>query len=149
MESQAQATAVVGGGTPPYAYLWTGPGSFPQTGQTAVGLLDGETYVLKVTDSSSCILADTFKHEGLPFSLAEYELAFLLYPNPVTQNLTITSSSNSSIDIQIFNLEGKLLTEHSFEKNLVSDCTNFPNGTYYIRFLEEKKLGFRRFVVRH
>jgi gliding motility-associated-like protein len=44
------ATATVGGGTPPYSYLWMPNGG---TGPTATGLCAG-TYTLTVTDANGC-----------------------------------------------------------------------------------------------
>ncbi|MBL4753456.1 MAG: hypothetical protein JKY52_07675, partial [Flavobacteriales bacterium] len=50
------ATAMVSGGTPPYAYLWDDPGA--QTNATATGLCVG-TYSVVITDSSACLSSET------------------------------------------------------------------------------------------
>ncbi len=50
------ATAVPSGGTSPYTYLWSDPGS--QTNATATGLAVG-TYVVLITDMNGCIISDS------------------------------------------------------------------------------------------
>ncbi|HDR89630.1 MAG TPA: hypothetical protein ENN63_08420, partial [Bacteroidetes bacterium] len=44
----------VSGGTPPYAYAWTGPGGFTASTQDISGLQPGD-YSLNVTDDNGCI----------------------------------------------------------------------------------------------
>ncbi len=46
-------TVTVAGGTPPYAYLWTGPGGFSSTVEDLSGLAPGD-YSLTVTDARGC-----------------------------------------------------------------------------------------------
>ncbi|MBP1668629.1 MAG: C-terminal target protein, partial [Bacteroidetes bacterium] len=43
----------VSGGTSPYAYAWTGPGSYTSTEDTITGL-GGGNYMLEITDDHSC-----------------------------------------------------------------------------------------------
>ncbi|MBI3136138.1 MAG: HYR domain-containing protein [Bacteroidetes bacterium] len=48
--------ATVTGGTSPYTYAWTGPGSFSATSEDISGLAAG-LYILSVTDLNNCTLA--------------------------------------------------------------------------------------------
>ena len=54
----ASLSALAGGGTPDYTYLWDDNSVQPQTTTTATSLLAG-TYVITVTDSKGCTATDT------------------------------------------------------------------------------------------
>ncbi len=59
-ENTGQATVIVGGGVPPYSYLW----SNGATTQTATGLEAGKSYSVIITDFNGCTMNDNAFIEG-------------------------------------------------------------------------------------
>jgi gliding motility-associated-like protein len=55
-DNSGEISLTVGGGTPGYTYLWSGPGSFTSTNQNVTGLAADNTYSVKITDANSCEL---------------------------------------------------------------------------------------------
>ena len=57
------------------------------------------------------------------------------YPNPTTDRIQLDLSH--AAEIQLFNMEGKLMYQASFpEGKIIIDCCSYPKGTYIIRILE-------------
>ena len=63
-------TATVGGGTPPLAVNWSGPGGFSST-QTQLDDLAPGTYVLTVTDGNGCTITTTVEVDALANVVAD------------------------------------------------------------------------------
>jgi len=57
--SDGSVAVTVTGGTPPLAYLWSGPGGFTST-LDAIESLTAGTYTLTITDLNGCILTEEF-----------------------------------------------------------------------------------------
>lgn len=61
-----------------------------------------------------------------------------LFPNPVTDILTITRSENTSIITEIYSLLGqKIYACELKDKNTNIDFSNFINGMYIVLFISE------------
>lgn len=78
------------GGTPPYAYSWTGPGGFSFPGEDLIGVSAGD-YTVIVTDDNACIGQGT---------------ATLSAPNPLAISALVTpldcsGNDNGSINLSI------------------------------------------------
>ncbi len=71
LKEDSQLTAVVTGGTPGYAYTWSGPGGFTGNTETIDVLIDGN-YNVTVSDSKGCTYATSaFVYESYePFIFA-------------------------------------------------------------------------------
>ena len=88
-----QATAIPGGGTAPYTYLWDDPST--QTTQTATGLAAG-TYTVSVTDANGCqdqALVELTEPEAVVGSLLEREDVLCFGDN--TGSITIGASGGN------------------------------------------------------
>ena len=57
--SDGTINAIVAGGTPPYTYSWSGPGSFTANTENLTGLIYG-VYNLTVTDKNGCSVVGSF-----------------------------------------------------------------------------------------
>lgn len=84
------------GGTPPYSYVWSGPGGFTQVSDVEIaGIVVGGTYSVKVTDHRGCYVTKTIEVSGKPVLTADV--------TPVQCNggangiidLTVTGGSNN------------------------------------------------------
>ena len=79
---------------------------------------------------------------------------FLIYPNPVeTQfiKLNIESKINSSISVEIFDLNGKLiyrkLKNVNEDKSLILDVSSLPKNNYILILNDGNKRGVRKLII--
>ncbi len=120
------ATVTLGGGTPPYTYLWdTSPA---QTTATAENLVAG-TYTITVTDATNCTATSSIElqDEGLPSI------------GPVSPNCTSTNTYEISLDLAgagtySINNGSNTLTGYTAGEHLL---TGFINGPYVITITNE------------
>jgi hypothetical protein len=72
-------------------------------------------------------------------------ISFNMFPNPVSDNLTIETPQKAAIEI--FNIEGQLI--RSIAANNVTttiDVSGFASGIYFIRAIMEKGVAVKKFV---
>lgn len=90
-----------------------------------------------------CILVDDI-HE-------ERNLSFSIYPNPANNVLRIESYNYSIVSLYLIDLQGRIIKKMDInEPSLELDLSNFSNGMYLIRLMDEE--GFsetKPFIVKH
>ena len=65
-------------------------------------------------------------------SIDEVETETSIYPNPASQNITITNVENA--DIEIVNALGQVVyANKNASGNISIDVRNFTNGTYFVK----------------
>lgn len=140
------AQITITGGTAPYVIQWDNG----EMGETASGFDMGE-HSVQVTDSNGCTFTFDFVIDGSTnVNDIDQSLSLKIYPNPVTDLLTIDWESDSSIkDIQIYTLDGSSVHQ-SPTSNLrgkeTINLSGFNAGTYLIRITSENSIGIRKFV---
>jgi hypothetical protein len=81
-------------------------------------------------------------------SVAENAIdGFAIYPNPVTDEFSINSLSNSVRNVQIFNVLGKQVYAKNVLANERVNVTNLNTGIYILKVLEEGKTATRKLVI--
>ncbi len=72
-----------------------------------------------------------------------------VYPNPSSQKIYIKQKNSNSrfTQLEIFNVEGKLIMQSEMKINL--DVSMFPDGIYTLMLKSEKNYSSVRFVVSH
>ncbi|MBI4649041.1 MAG: T9SS type A sorting domain-containing protein [Bacteroidia bacterium] len=144
------ATAIVTGGIAPYSYLWSD--SSAQITETAVNLTFGQ-YSVIVTDDNGCQISDTTYVD--PVNIIEISDIFTaeLYPNPFTDKLTlsVTTNKNERIKIQIFDGTGKAvrnLTSGLFtgENTVTIDMSHYASGIYTVKLLRGEQITTWRVI---
>jgi len=58
-----------------------------------------------------------------------------LSPNPTQDHFTIqkNTASNTSIQLQIFNLQGQSIFQSQFDENIEVSLLDFPKGIYFVQ----------------
>lgn len=73
---------------------------------------------------------------------------FIIYPNPVINELTIDATKVEFETIQVYNMNGQLLqTKTKTTDNLITiDFSNFDNGVYFIQINTSKGKIYKRII---
>ncbi len=115
-----------------YASYYWNTGSTNQTLKTS----NPGIYILKVTDSTGCIIRDTVMikdKRGTFINESITNVEFIFYPNPVKTKLSIVL--NLPVDyVQLFSLNGQLIGEFKLEANMKYeiDVSFLEVGVYFL-----------------
>ncbi|SEC11184.1 Por secretion system C-terminal sorting domain-containing protein [Maribacter dokdonensis] len=78
----------------------------------------------------------------IPLSLEEDDIEILVYPNPVMEIVTVTSSEYSIDGMELFAINGQKVSSQLFDSGTTEneiDMTTHANGVYVLRlYLEER-----------
>ncbi len=96
-------------------------------------------------DTSSCINVTLV---GIPSF--EKDLPILLYPNPGSEEIHISFSEETRVDlVVIWNLAGEIISQlyHPSNDNLLN-CHSFAKGMYIAQFITvDKRVSFQKFII--
>ena len=135
-------TALVTGGTNPYFYVWsTTP---PQTTASAINLVPG-TYTVTVTDANGCISVDSgtvpVDTSGGPVGIvdkASYDY-INLYPNPVTNELFVSTELEQNAWFVAYNIVGKKVINVAIDNKFNAiNTSDLANGMYVFQLIDEE-----------
>ena len=88
----------------------------------------------------------------LPTSLTyKNEVIFKIYPNPVSDELTIAfNEERQAADFMIYDTYGKLWkTEKILQSMHHISCSDLPEGLYLLKMIDGKNTHYQKFVVLH
>jgi hypothetical protein len=75
--------------------------------------------------------------------------AFMLFPNPFTNELIITSSDTESpIHFELINALGQIVTNATFTEQDVIQTESFGAGVYFIRLTDGSNVWFQKVIKR-
>jgi hypothetical protein len=132
--NDGSATATATGGTSPYTYMWDAAAA-SQTTATATGLTAG-TYVVTITDANGCTYMDSVVVNSAAVGINELTASSVsMYPNPVSDVLTITVENNQSLIAELYDINGKLISSNSVNGTAVISVSNLDKGVYFIQFV--------------
>ena len=109
---------------------------------TASGIYAVEVTVGSCAELSSCVDftsldADTFKLDTIK-----------IYPNPALSTLNIDHALNDDITFELFSIEGKkVLEEVLTKKRTALNVSQFPQGAYFVRITQDKKVFSQKIVI--
>jgi hypothetical protein len=66
-------------------------------------------------------------------SLEESVLGFSMYPNPTATFLNISKTASGLAELQLMDLNGKVVKEQSFDEPIQLDLSTYPKGMYLIQ----------------
>ncbi len=76
------------------------------------------------------------------------EKDYTLYPNPVEDELIITSPDEKYRQVTMYDFTGKMIVQKNLKKTLCLDFSGFPSGIYLLYFTDEIGVGCVRKVIR-
>jgi len=107
-------------------------------------------YTVQVT-LKGCVSAQSNMIKDVVTSISnlEYNEKIKIYPNPVSDDLTIEYKGNKEeIKYTIFSSSGHLVTTGVLLETTVVHTSSFPSGLYTIKFIIGKTFDFRK-VIKH
>lgn len=147
--SVSQAGAVLTATAATATYQWidcnTGSALAGETSQIYTANVTGEYAVIVTentcTDTSECYNVDFSALEDMSMN------EFNVYPNPVTDVLTMDFNSSVNGEIKIYDVTMKLIDViEVFEASSVEYSMNVPSGVYTIEFISDETRTIRRVV---
>lgn len=108
----------------------------------------GEPYVA-YRDGGNDSKATVMKYDSVYAGVNEpQESRFSLYPNPVTDKITVeTSSTPTQSQLSIMNVNGQqLITRHITEPKTVIDISDLPIGVYIVRLTNDKTVEVGKII---
>lgn len=146
----------ISGGVLPYSYKWSGPDGFTSTQQNISGLEKG-CYTLSVTDANECLFVSDpvcIEDKTSGISDSDGEPSVRISPNPSTEYilLEMLSSEYTELEIAIFGLNGKQISENSHfisdgQNSIRIDISQIVPGIYYLRIKEKNGRFLKNFKV--
>jgi hypothetical protein len=153
------ASATASGGTAPFTYDWTlmSNGSSAGSGSFIFGL-DCGYYSVTITDDNGCSSTVDSILVGQVLSI-EDELSagistWKLFPNPTQNNVNveIVLATADQMSLQIIDLKGRTIVNHSFNYGLnVNESINLndvPAGIYLVKLNTSQGSASRKLVVK-
>ncbi|WNB18466.1 T9SS type A sorting domain-containing protein [Marivirga arenosa] len=129
----------VAGGTGEYNIEWSNGATTALNDNIPVG-----TYSVIVTDENACSIEGTYEVRSLTVLKEVKDTEYLVYPNPVFQNLKIFHTGNSN-QIYLYDLNGKLILEAPIQNKITTiNVQHLRSGLYFIRL--EGNNEIKRFV---
>ncbi|MFN5182145.1 MAG: YCF48-related protein [Bacteroidota bacterium] len=78
------------------------------------------------------------------------EIGWNIFPNPACDEITIKFSSTTDMKISMKDLSGRILGKYTFEKDCTKiNCSEIPNGIYFIVLQKENKIIYNKIIVSH
>ncbi len=74
---------------------------------------------------------------------------FKVFPNPASDRVQITSDQLYKTEVKIYNALGQLFWESYFESKLNLDCSQWPQGYYFVKIEQEKKAETIKLLIQH
>jgi hypothetical protein len=123
----------IAGGTPPYKVYWPKLSVFGDY----LNDLPGGIYNFVIWDSKNCFVSDSASIGSLISEIPGIDAnAFLIYPNPVVNELVIDSKNTDEPDFsyELFNQHGQIIKNIGpiHDKIEKIDFTGLPSGTYIL-----------------
>lgn len=109
---------------------------------------DPKLWVIRV-DSMGC-----FNTSCTPSNIGLNELKLdefvKIYPNPASSFLIVESLNNDAEEIQIEDINGRMILKHSLSAGNTIDVSSFPNGVYAITLKNKgNSQSTKRFMISH
>ena len=121
-------TTIIGGEVYTYTFTATVDEDWDENNMEVIGLL--------INQEDGTIVNAAKEHMIVSVEELAGDEVLHVYPNPATNELHILNSSNGHV--YIYNMRGQLVMEEShMDNNYRLDISNFENGTYIIKVINE------------
>ena len=119
----------------------------PSSTQTLIGDVNNQMFDLTVADfdgdmdidiaviGNSSDTVDWFRNDLPPLSVSEFSANEMkVYPNPAQHNLNFTGIPDTGLNVEIYDVVGKLVMKTEITRNSILDVSALESGIYVITF---------------
>ncbi|MEM7656273.1 MAG: T9SS type A sorting domain-containing protein [Bacteroidota bacterium] len=139
------AVATPSGGTPPYSYEWNTGGTSDTLSELEAGL-----YTVVVTDANGCETEAEIEISTLTSVDASWLSDIKMFPNPVSQQLTLQLEwvEMGAYQIEAYSLQGQLIHQEAGTASLRSEhqweVQDWPSGMYLLHISQGEKRSIHK-----
>lgn len=91
-------------------------------------------------DDIACDLFPFLLDNPTSLNESEQENHILVYPNPTQDFIQLQLGDMNNCNVSIYNIIGEIMLNRNVRDNQKIDLSQFPNGVYYVEFIENGKL---------
>mgnify|MGYP002044786309 CR=1 FL=1 len=147
--SDGEINITVSGWSPPYVFAWNGPSGYSSNNEDIGGLISGN-YTLTIIDNNGCVSTESILVNSFVGQQNVHNALLQVFPNPSKGIFIIDYEpmSNSSVQLKIFDLRGRLVFKKGFEnqREIIVDLSNKSKGTYLLKLLVDNEY-FQKIIV--
>lgn len=140
--SDGEINITVSGGSPPYVFAWNGPSGYSSNNEDIGGLINGD-YTLTIIDNNGCVSTESILVNSFVGQQNIHNDLLQVSPNPSKGIFKIDYEpmSNSSIQLNIYDLTGRLVFNKNFENQgqIILDISNKTKGIYLLKLLVDNE----------
>ncbi len=129
MGGDGEIDITVTGGNPAYIFDWDNDGIGDFDDDEDLTGLEGGTYTVLVTCAAGCTIEETIEL-GSQVGIDENVLNVQVYPNPATENVTI--SLNGQFSYELISTSGSVVLKGTGNNTANVDVKTLANGSYFI-----------------
>jgi len=143
-------TAVIAGGTTPYAYAWS---TTPPAVTLNVTGLAGGSYTIAGTDANGCSFGSSVSVGISNIAELGNKAMLFIYPNPTENGFTLSATGLpiGSYTISISNMLGEIMKQEKLDVNgtisKTYDVSNYKTGVYFVKIANENNSVTRKVIV--
>ena len=122
---------------------------YPHSSQDTMDRVDLD-FILEVAKGSVGALSYFAKAYDNMATLENQQISFQIFPNPAGDKVEIQHSFSGNVQVQLTDLNGKILLNQGFVSNKFQlDTTHFPNGIYLVKLIQNGKISTKKLIIQH
>ena len=142
-----------------YEWFFNGGSLGPDLNSSGISTSTEGTYQVRVTNavtgesdfSNEIVLnfseANAQWCSGNPVASIEDLLEFNVYPNPVTDQVTIQQPFNGNVEIRVMDMGGRVLHSGNYTDNQIRlNMSDYPSGAYLLLLRHDSELFSRKII---
>jgi hypothetical protein len=106
-------------------------------------------YTVQVTvNGCSSPISANFSFIVTGISAPSWSNELKIYPNPVYKTLFVLSASGKRFNVELFDVNGRLVRQTQFVSKLELNVEALPGGSYMLRIVDETKSSYSTIVIK-
>lgn len=122
---------------------------YPHSSQDTMDRVDLD-FILEVAKGSLGAVSYFAKAYDNMATVENQQISFQILPNPAGDKVEIQHSFSGNVEVQLTDLNGKVLLNQGFNRNKFQlDTTHLPNGIYLVQLIQNGKISTEKLIIQH
>lgn len=122
---------------------------YPHSSQDTMDRVDLD-FILEVAKGSLGAVSYFAKAFDNMATVENQQISFQILPNPAGDKVEIQHSFSGNVQVQLTDLNGKVLLNQGFDRNKFQlNTTHFPNGIYLVQLIQNGKISTEKLIIQH